>query len=78
MRSATAVSKESCQLLGLFKPDLTEMIEHHPIVAAKLLQAVSMIIAYRLTDITREVKILKYKLTQLEKECETVKNAQAE
>ncbi len=67
LRSATAIAKESCELLGIFKPDLEELINCDPVVASKLLQSISVIVANRLFSITKEVGRLKYKLSQLEK-----------
>ena len=66
LRNGTAIAKESCQLLGIFKPDLEELIGTHPIVATRLLQSVSMIIANRLFSLTKEVGRLKFKLSQVE------------
>lgn len=65
MRNATVVARGSTQLLGLFKPDIEALISNHPIVAAKLLQSISLIIANRLFSVTREVRELKYKLSQI-------------
>lgn len=64
-RNATVRSRENCELLGIFKPDVEELIQYHPIVAAKLLQSISVIVANRLFSITREVKDLKFRLAQL-------------
>jgi CRP-like cAMP-binding protein len=69
-RNATVVARESCILLGVFKPDVEELINYYPIVAAKLLQSVSLIVANRLHSLTKEARLLKYKLSQLEKEKE--------
>lgn len=66
-RSATAISRQGCELLGLFRPDLDQMINIYPLIAAKLLQSVSLIVANRLFSITREVQELKYKINILEK-----------
>ncbi|GEM_PF-461056 len=70
IRNATVIARESCVLLGIFKPDVEELINYYPITAAKLLQSVSVIIATRLHSLTRETRLLKYKVTQLEKEKE--------
>lgn len=70
LRSATVMAKGSCTLLGIFKPDLEELIEEHPVIATKLLQAVSVILANRLFSLTNEIRGLKYKLQQLEKQHE--------
>lgn len=62
VRNATAVAKEPCELLGFFKPDLDIMFNENPVVAAKLLQSVSLIVANRLYSVTQEVRRLKEKL----------------
>lgn len=66
VRNASAISRQGCELLGIFKPDVEEMINSYPIVAAKLLQSVSLIVANRLFSLTREVQQLKYKLSTME------------
>ena len=76
LRNATSLAKDNVTLLAFFKPDLDELIERHPVVAAKLLQAVSMIVAQRFNNIASELKIVNEKLTKLEKQVE--KNATAE
>jgi CRP/FNR family transcriptional regulator, cyclic AMP receptor protein len=65
-RSATAISRQGCELLGLFKPDVDQLINIYPLIAAKLLQSISLIVANRLFSITREVQELKYKINKLE------------
>ncbi|PIK14240.1 cyclic nucleotide-binding domain-containing protein [Halobacteriovorax sp. JY17] len=66
VRNATALARESCQLLGIFKPDLENLINTNPTIATKLLQAVSIITANRLFSVTNEVRRLKFKIKQLE------------
>ncbi|MBT3584165.1 MAG: cyclic nucleotide-binding domain-containing protein [Halobacteriovoraceae bacterium] len=65
VRNATVISREGCQLLGIFKPDLDHLIHSDPVVATKLLQSVSVIIANRLFSLTKEVRELKFKISQL-------------
>lgn len=65
IRNGKAVAKERTQLLGLFKPDLEELINLHPIVAAKLLQSISLIVTDRLMMLTTELKRVKYKLDKI-------------
>jgi CRP-like cAMP-binding protein len=66
-RNASAIARNNCQILGIFKPDIENLIGTNPIVATKLLQSVSSIIANRLFSLTTEVRSLKYKIKQLEK-----------
>lgn len=67
VRNASAISRQGCELLGLFKPDVDQLIAHNPVVGAKLLQSVSQIIANRFYSLSREVRELKFKVAQLEK-----------
>lgn len=67
VRNASAISRQGCELLGLFKPDVDQLIIQYPVIAAKLLQSVSQIIANRFYSLSREVRELKFKVAQLEK-----------
>jgi CRP-like cAMP-binding protein len=66
-RGATAISKTRSELVGIFKPELEHLIEHHPRIAAKLLQSMSLAIADRLLHLTLEAS----KLNRLIKNMET-------
>ena len=70
IRNATAIARDRTVLLGIFKPDVEHLIESHPIIATKLLQSVSVIVANRLFSVTQELKRLKHKISKLEDECE--------
>jgi CRP-like cAMP-binding protein len=65
-RSATAIAYDNVILLGMYKPDLAELLERHPRVAAKFLQSLSMIIAKRLFSVTTEMRCLKEQLADVE------------
>lgn len=73
LRNATSMAKDNVTLLAFFKPDLDELIEKYPVIAAKLLQAVSMIVAQRFNNIANELKIANEKIQKLERS--TSKNA---
>ena len=62
LRNATARAKEKLVLLGFFKPDLDELIEKYPVVGAKLLQAIAIIVAGRFQSVATELKLLKEEL----------------
>ncbi|MBT7608932.1 MAG: cyclic nucleotide-binding domain-containing protein [Bacteriovoracaceae bacterium] len=70
IRNATAVARDKTVLLGIFKPDVEHLIESHPVIATKLIQSISVIIANRLFTVTQELKKLKHKIVKLEIECE--------
>ncbi len=65
-RNATIVSKGSSILLGIYKPDLEELIEMYPIIGAKFLQGLSLVVAERFNRVTRDLRATKDKLTELE------------
>ncbi len=67
-RSATAVAKGSCELVGIFKPDLEHLIEKHPVIAAKLIQSISLALADRLYFLTQEASKISRRLRKLERQ----------
>ena len=67
-RSATAIAKSPCELVGIFKPDLEHLIENHPVIAAKLIQSISLALADRLYYLTEEASKLSRRLRKLEKQ----------
>jgi len=67
LRNATVIAREPTELLGIFKPDIEELIQTNPNVVAKLLQSISLIVSQRLTSMTREIRELKYRISELEK-----------
>lgn len=66
-RNASALSKGKTSLLVIYKPDIEEMIERYPLIGAKFLQSVSVIVAQRFERVTNEIKILKEKVRLLER-----------
>lgn len=66
-RNATCIAKDNVTLLAFFKPDLDELIEKYPVVAVKLLQAVSMIIAQRFNNAVSDIKMMRDKIERFEK-----------
>ena len=67
IRSATVNTRVPTELLGIFKPDLEELITHYPNVGSRLLQSLSSIVTQRLFSLTNEIKKLKIKLVNCEK-----------
>lgn len=67
-RSATAIAKTPCELIGIFKPDLEHLIENHPVIAAKLIQSISLALADRLYHLTEEASKLSRRLRKLERQ----------
>lgn len=65
-RSATIVAAENTILLGIFKPDLDNMLEMYPVMGAKFLRETALIMANRMGQITREIVALKKKVKELE------------
>ena len=77
-RTAAALSRDNSQLLGIFKPDLEVLIDEYPIVATKLLQSISVILANRLFSITSEVRTLKMKIANMEENYEKLREGKGE
>ena len=67
LRSATMVAKDHVQLLGIFRPDYEELVQEYPIVAAKLLQSIALVVTKRLFSLIEEVKKWKIKAMNLER-----------
>lgn len=70
-RNATAVSKGSSTLLTIYKPDIEELIERHPVIGAKFLQGISLIVAQRFNNVTIELRSVKEKLMEMENKLES-------
>lgn len=66
-RNATVLAKGSVVLLAIYKPDIEELIERYPIIGAKFLQGISLIVAQRFNNVTEELKNLKERVLELEK-----------
>lgn len=66
IRTARAIARSDSILLGIFKPDMEEMIVEAPVIAGKLLQSISVILANRLTNVTSELSLLIKKNKELE------------
>lgn len=71
-RNATAVSKGNSNILAIYKPDIEEMIDRYPIVGAKFLQSIALIVAMRFNRVTDELKIVKEKVIDLERKIESL------
>ena len=67
IRTASARTKSETLLVGIFKPDMEEMIVEAPVVAGKLLQSISVILANRLANVTLELSLLIKRNRELEK-----------
>jgi len=63
-RSATAVAKEPADIIGLFRPDLFELLERKPRLGNKFLFQLASIIGERLKHTNAEMQTLR---TQLDK-----------
>ncbi|MFZ9000132.1 MAG: cyclic nucleotide-binding domain-containing protein [Bacteriovoracaceae bacterium] len=66
LRSGKATTLLPSELIGIFKPDLFELIKDYPVIATKMLQAVSVILANKIQHLSFEVRELKEKLAQYE------------
>jgi CRP-like cAMP-binding protein len=58
-RSATATAQDEAQLIGLYKPDLMEIIERSPTAGVKILLRLGEVLALRLRQTTARITELK-------------------
>lgn len=65
-RSATTIAARPTILLGIFKPDLDQILEAYPVLGAKLVRETALILANRLGQLTKEISNLKIKIKELE------------
>ncbi len=65
-RSATVIASEKTVLMGIFKPDLEDLIENYPVVGAKFLREISLVMATRMGQISDEFIKLKKRNAELE------------
>lgn len=61
-RNASVIACEDTALLGLFKPDLEALLDAHPVVGAKFLREISLILANRLGALMDTVTQLRHRL----------------
>jgi CRP-like cAMP-binding protein len=65
-RSASAIAKSECDMIGFFRPDLVDLLYRRPQIGTKILWALARVIGERLrrtndqlTNLQREVKVRK-------------------
>lgn len=63
-RSATAVALQETQILGLFRPDLMELLDRKPRIGNKFLFNLAMLIGERLKHTNEELQALWNKLEE--------------
>lgn len=66
-RPVTVVVEEPTVLLGFFKPDLDNMLGKHPVLGAKFVREIAMILANKVGPMAKEILSLKRKIEVLEK-----------
>lgn len=63
-RSVSAICDEPTTILGLFKPDLEALLDQHPVVGAKFMREISIILAQRINALVHEVSTLRQRLDE--------------
>ena len=58
IRTGTAISKDRSLLIGLFKPDLAEILERKPNMGVKILLQLSKVLGRRLLETTERITLL--------------------
>jgi CRP/FNR family transcriptional regulator, cyclic AMP receptor protein len=65
-RSANAISKTDCTLIGFFRPDLFELIEKENTLGIKIVLKLAEIVAQRLRQTDKELSKVKSQLERLQ------------
>jgi CRP-like cAMP-binding protein len=65
-RSATAIAKQPTQIIGLFRPDLFELLERKPRLGNKFLFQLALIVGERLKNSNAEMQALRAQLDKAE------------
>lgn len=65
-RSANAICKADCTLIGFFRPDLFELIEKKPRLGTKIVLKLAEIVAQRLRKTDKDLSKLKNQLDRLQ------------
>lgn len=69
-RSASALCKTDCLLIGFFRPDLLELIERKPALGIKIVMKLAEIVGERLRKTDKELSKLKSQLDAVQAETE--------
>lgn len=77
-RSAGAMCKTDCLLIGFFRPDLLELIERKPGLGIKIVMKLAEIVGERLRKTDKELSKLKSQMDILQAEIERSSNGEEE
>lgn len=75
-RSANAICKSDCLLIGFFRPDLFEMIDRKPALGIKIVIKLAEIVGERLRKTDKELSRLKGQMDSLQSELERRSNGE--
>jgi CRP-like cAMP-binding protein len=67
-RTASAYANETCRIIGLFRPDLLELIESNPRLGLKIVMRLSQMISVRLRHTNRLLKEARMREKQVGEE----------
>ena len=65
IRTASAICKEECWLIGFFKPDLMEILERNPATGVKIVYRLAEVLGHRLKETTEKVSELRQALYEV-------------
>lgn len=75
-RSASAICKTDCLLIGFFRPDLFDLIERKPALGIKIVLKLAEIVGERLRKTDKELSKLKSQMDALQSELERRSNGE--
>ena len=75
-RSANAICRTDCMLIGFFRPDLFEMIDRKPALGIKIVLKLAEIVGERLRKTDKELSKIKGQMDALQSELERRSNGE--
>lgn len=64
-RTATAIAREETQLIGFFRPDLTQVLARNPLLGIKILSRLAEVLGRRLKETTESASRLQRTIKEL-------------
>ena len=75
-RSASAVCKSDCLLIGFFRPDLFDLIDRKPALGIKIVLKLAEIVGERLRKTDKELSKIKSQMDEMQSELERRSNGE--
>lgn len=64
-RTASAYASTDTNLIGFFKPDLSELLDRNPVIGVKVIYKLAEVLGRRLAETTDRISAIKYELQKM-------------